>query len=361
MTFVPAPLVADVRACSFNAWYPQFRALAPQSEVIPLSQEFVTYLLADGVFVSEDNTALPVRREENIFECPDSAFTRGDEQDSSGDDEDVADTSKKSFPEIEDAIDAALARLGGAALPKLNWSAPKDTVWLFQHGSMKCQTKDEVLLMLKSSDNLVHDLCHAFQQCADCPPEPPTEPFVLVLKKWLDMKPSMEFRCFVRDRRLIGISQRNVGDFYPFLPAMADELADRLDVFFEDHIAPAFSATAYAFDAYLASTGRIRLVDFNPWGGATLPLLFTWAELEELAAASTGEGEGEAADAASGDLGQDLPVVRVVDSALGIMRPGLRLGVPVEMYDTSQTSALAALMQRCRQDAYDAEEPGDDE
>ena len=38
LDLVPAPSVADVRACSFTTWHPLFRSHAPRSEVIPLTQ-----------------------------------------------------------------------------------------------------------------------------------------------------------------------------------------------------------------------------------------------------------------------------------------------------------------------------------
>lgn len=32
-------------------------------------------------------------------------------------------------------------------------------------------------------------------------------------------------------------------------------------------------------DVYITTTNRVKLIDFNPIGGATSPLLFTWEEL----------------------------------------------------------------------------------
>lgn len=32
-------------------------------------------------------------------------------------------------------------------------------------------------------------------------------------------------------------------------------------------------------DVYVATTGKVRLMDFNPVGGFTAPLLFQWDEL----------------------------------------------------------------------------------
>jgi hypothetical protein len=37
----------------------------------------------------------------------------------------------------------------------------QDAVWVSSVGSMKCTNADEVILLLKASDAIAHDLCHA--------------------------------------------------------------------------------------------------------------------------------------------------------------------------------------------------------
>ena len=104
---------------------------------------------------------------------------------------------------------------------------------------LKCQSPADVYLLLKSSDFISHDLDHAFDGCVDFDPELPVEDdlvqapsrlmveggsetdsddedapprqrrakqyeFELVLKQWYDMPKSQEWRCFVRDRKLVG-------------------------------------------------------------------------------------------------------------------------------------------------------------
>lgn len=122
------------------------------------------------------------------------------------------------------------------------------------------------------------------------------------------------------------------------------------------------------YDVYVTTAGTVRVLDFNPWGGSTLPLLFTWHELARIDGAgwtrlschampynadvarrvSAAEEEGE------GD--EPCPAVRVVDSPQGI-RPGLRTGVPLELYDTSAGSALSEFIARHRDDAVPGGEP----
>jgi hypothetical protein len=115
---------------------------------------------------------------------------------------------------------------------------------------------------------------------------------------------------------------------------------------------------ADTYDVYVTSNGTVRVLDFNPWGGATLPLLFTWDELARLDGTQLLRGafhawragltRGCGADADTVD--DEFPVVRVVESPQGI-RPGLRTGVPLELYDTSAGSALQDFISRHRNDA----------
>ena len=70
---------------------------------------------------------------------------------------------------------------------------------------LKCTTVDDVYLLLKSSDFVTHDLDHAYDDCEDADQGDARSPeYRLVLKKWFAMPKSHEFRCFVRDRKLIG-------------------------------------------------------------------------------------------------------------------------------------------------------------
>lgn len=59
-----------------------------------------------------------------------------------------------------------------------------------------------MLLLLKSSDRVAHDICHAFDACALVPNEPVQH--ALALRKWIALKPERELRCFVKQHDLIG-------------------------------------------------------------------------------------------------------------------------------------------------------------
>ena len=44
--------------CSFQQWYPVFKSVTFRSQIVTLSKDFVDYLVQDGVFLQEDNTAV---------------------------------------------------------------------------------------------------------------------------------------------------------------------------------------------------------------------------------------------------------------------------------------------------------------
>jgi hypothetical protein len=72
----------------------------------------------------------------------------------------------ESFPELEAALTAAIEALGGAVCPKLNWSVPRDAAWV-NGGTLRCETPGDVMLLLKSSDFVQHDL-DLEQTCVRC-------------------------------------------------------------------------------------------------------------------------------------------------------------------------------------------------
>ena len=74
---------------------------------------------------------------------------------------------------------------------------------------LRCQTPEDVYLLLKSSDFIAHDLEHAYDDCEEedrypCDRQSAPPKFSLVLKKWFSMPRSHEFRCFVKKNSLIG-------------------------------------------------------------------------------------------------------------------------------------------------------------
>jgi hypothetical protein len=80
----------------------------------------------------------------------------------------------------------------------------QDAAWITATQSLKCTNTFDIYLLLKSSDFVNHDLSHAYDECVDGQHYEPDQNYELVLRKWYDLHPSMEYRCFVRNREIIG-------------------------------------------------------------------------------------------------------------------------------------------------------------
>lgn len=242
---------------------------------------------------------------------------------------------------MHDRIKATIAELDGSVVPKLNWSAPKDATWISATNSMECQVPNDVYLLLKSSDFVTHDLEHAFDGCEDashnespweCRDEIPIEtrtenesdnnrsdleytsqppnrtpkssgsttenfPYCLVLRKTISaMTTSLEFRCFVYARNILGICQRDL-NYYEFLAPLAPKLLPLVQNFFDTSLKDAFPDKNYVFDIYIPPPHtRVWLIDINPWAPRTDPLLFSWLEILEMAEGVQGESENTEAE-----------------------------------------------------------------
>ncbi|KAL4591261.1 hypothetical protein LXL04_004219 [Taraxacum kok-saghyz] len=313
----------EVNRCQIQEWYPTFKSTTIKTIIHPLPESFIHYLLDDsGPFLlplSISNSDPLPNRIPNSEHHQD--FTIPNHQES--DDESEQPPPPPSFPQLESQINQSIAALGGSIFPKLNWTSPKDSSWISPTGTLKCTSFTEIVLLLKSSDSLVHDLCHAYDLCNDRTAPPRPDCFFLALRKWYpSLHPEMEFRCFVRNGNLVGISQREVTGFYPVLIERKRELESGITEFYEGKVRGRFESERYTFDVYVRADGEVKLLDFNTWGGVTLPLLFTWEELES-------ESESE-----SGSGGMEF---RIVESQCGV-RPGLKTAVPYDYLDTSEGS-----------------------
>lgn len=214
--------------------------------------------------------------------------------------------------DVHERIKATIDELGGKVVPKLNWSAPKDATWINPTNSMECRSPNDIYLMLKSSDFVTHDLEHAFDDtvddddaqvsaeqkdpttpttataaptsvAAEIQPQPApssaTIPYHLILRKYFQLNPSLEFRCFARHRRLLCLCQRDLNHF-PFLSDLRPKLLASIQTFFDKHLRDSFPDENFVFDVYVPPPhDRVWLVDVNPWAQRTDPLLFSWLEI----------------------------------------------------------------------------------
>ena len=274
LTELPFPPVTKqhILNCSFHNWHPKYRAITPKARLVPLPSAFVDYLKSDGIVLP------PEENDNGTWSDDDSGIFSGADNNDGGEQEE-ADPSLH-WRDTHDAIERTIEELGGKVAPKLNWSAPKDATWIAATNSMECSSPNDIYLLLKSSDFITHDLAHAFDDTADQSTTPDPEiAYHLVLRKWINLNPSVEFRCFVRDHQLIALCQRDLNHF-DFLFNMQDKLRQRVQDLFDSKLRDTFPDPNFTFDVYIPPPhDKVWVVDFNPWAMRTDPLLFSWMEL----------------------------------------------------------------------------------
>jgi len=279
------PTVEEVLACQFSSWYSTFSSLPPnslqrtnvtiKSKIIhDLPPGFREYLLSDGI-------QLPAGVETSGM-LSNRCNRDDDDDDWSSDGEEATNDTEFSFPELNQEIQNAINALGGSVVPKLNWSTPKDAVWM-NAASLKCQSPGDVYLLLKSSDFCAYDICHALEDIQQ--EESVHPPLQLVLRKWSNLYPSQELRCFVRNHKLIAISQRHHSQHFPHLARDKTMMRSFLTEFFDEIVDRQFAhgqIANYVFDVYIDKKERVWLLDFNVWGRRTDALLYEWSELVSM-------------------------------------------------------------------------------
>jgi hypothetical protein len=279
LTSLPFPPLkkSHILNCSYNSWYSRYRSLTPKARFLSCPQPFLDYLRADGIVLPHDER----EQARNDISDTDSGVYSSAENDGDDDDQDVDPAAQ--WRDFHDTIEQTIEDLGGKVVPKLNWSAPKDATWINATNAMECTSASDVYLLLKSSDFITHDLEHAFDDCEDGTNAAVGEiPYVLVLRKFFQLNPSLEFRCFVREKKLIAICQRDMNHF-DFLFNLEEDFKAKIQAFFDTKLRGTYPDDNYTFDVYLPPPHeRVWLIDINPWAMRTDPLLFSWLELLTL-------------------------------------------------------------------------------
>ena len=281
----------QIQNCSYDSWYRRYRPHCLKSRFISLPSDVVSYLQEDGIILADedDNKVAGGDETEDEWHSAGAQRTAQISPESSDDESEVAETNilppNERFPATHELIKTKIKELGGAVAPKLNWSSPKDAKWISPHqNTLKCTSPNDIYLLLKSSIFASHDLGHAFDGCSPAAPARPFNP-ILVLRPFFMPHVALEFRCFVKHRSLIGITQRDL-NFYAFLDDLRPQIWRKVVAFFRTVLRLDFPDSSFAFDVYIPEDssakdglGRVRLIDFSPWTPKTDSLLFTWPEL----------------------------------------------------------------------------------
>ena len=339
--------------CQTSAWIDLFRPFSLKTIVLPLPPPLVKRLTDDGIQVA--GSVFP-KGAENEFEVIDDQETKDWEE------EEDWETGEGrgfcfGFEEFEERVKGAIEELGGVVVPKLTWSCPSDAVFVSCEGNLKCRSAEEIFLLLQSSDLVVHDLFHAFDCCEDVVREGEGEEekivdveHSLVLKKWANLLPGREMRCFVYQNHLKGICQRDPTAFYSFLLEEKEEIKEKIIEFYEKNIHEKFPDGCFVMDVYVDRSFRVWLLDINPWADSTKPLMFEWAELTNSPSSSSSFSFSFTptfSSYSSPSLKKETEI-RIVESQRNIQTVDTMLNrVPLDLFDVGSKEGIQAFINQC--------------
>lgn len=336
--------IEDVQNCSFQNWYFDFQKVTMKSIILPLPDGFSQYMLKDGIVLPQSSN-LSYEVDQNS----------SDESDSETDwtNADIEEAESPYFPDFDEQLEKAIENLGGKVFPKLNWSSPRDASWIGLNASLNCFSVHDIYLLLKSSNFIIHDLTDAFKDCEDYiqnedfyPLCQPSKEFYLVLRKWIEVDTSGEYRCFVKNNSLIGICQREARLYFGHIGMNKSSIIEDIIVFFQKNIQFKFPSSSYVFDVYRRKEKNVQLLDFNPFGRVTDSLLFSWEELDQYI-----------------EIQDGIPEFRYVDENLGVQPNTLSYhAIPWDIVDINEGNIkLVDLIKEKMDEERKIEKNSDDE
>ncbi|WVQ65438.1 uncharacterized protein L199_003614 [Kwoniella botswanensis] len=343
----------QIDAARTSSWYDTFEDITFDSTVIDLSdlgeeEEFLHWLEADSIFLPEgsegryppESCTSPTRRRSSSNASLSS---------------ESSDAPVYHLPKLNAAIRQVIEKYDGSVFPKLNWTAPKDAAFILPQtssGPLHCTSPSDVYLLLKSSDFISHDL-DPTRAYLDCSSDQQGEgsggarrpKLELVLKRFQDINPSREVRCFVRNNTLIGITQRD-NVFYDHLQNEDTriKICDTVRAIWEDEIRENYmdgEAGDYIFDLYLSPNFvSAQIIDFQPYRSSVDPLLFTYEELLSILNSST-----QPLQESENAIRSRLPIFRIIDSkahpSVSRNAPTYQSNMmPLEMIELSQGRSM---------------------
>jgi len=113
---------------------------------------------------------------------------------------------------------------------KTTWHCPRDSIWITAGQTLRANDLTDVYQLLKASTICREDLNQIIQE----------KFHHLVLKKWMDIHPGTEFRCFVRNRNLIAVSPRDWPQFHEHFKTQKQDIMKDIVSLFKEKIKDKF-------------------------------------------------------------------------------------------------------------------------
>lgn len=141
---------------------------------------------------------------------------------------------------------------------RLNSRSPKDAPWPFEL-PVSCSGK-EMLSVMAASERMLDDLCYFSHS---------TVPPKLCLREfWPGVRAELEFRCFIKDRRILAVAEylNRHQDHQWVVPAKEDDasLRSQIDDYLTNTVIPRLHIDTVVVD--LCRLKEWRLLEINPYG-----------------------------------------------------------------------------------------------
>ncbi len=180
------------------------------------------------------------------------------------------DASAETVSRLIARIDGAIASLPGACFVGVDTCSPNDSS-AFKRRKSHSSGKTAIEL-LKSSDKVKEALNNGSSDR-------------LVVRPYRRMDKTREFRLFVHEKQLKGMSQRNLERHFRRLDGRREEYWKKAQDFVHE-ITSFMECSNFVIDIYFTSDGHVLIIDCNEWGECD-PLLFRkwdrdWSEVSGL-------------------------------------------------------------------------------
>ena len=139
---------------------------------------------------------------------------------------------------------------------------------------------DDAISRLKTVDDVIAQLSVSNRRVASCLWDclQSSTPVWLHLREWRDIPRWGEFRCFIKERKVIGVSQYHCLEYFPFYKEKESEIRVQLIEFLQKLLPVLHVDTVVADVAITYQGGEFStvLIELNPFIQRTDACLFSW-------------------------------------------------------------------------------------
>ena len=181
-----------------------------------------------------------------------------------------------SFQRVACKVACLLSTFPSGAFIRLGSRSAKDSYYALTRGLRVTDSQSAMRMLTGGSLRVALDLILALRN--------QYKPYIFV-RDWLNIPNWSEFRCFMKDRKLVGISQydcKNLGHC-PEIAENKNRIKAAIEVFFKK-FQSASHLDEVVFDVFLdVKQGRLgssidaKLLELNPFFQKTDPCLFDWS------------------------------------------------------------------------------------